>query len=184
MGLRRWWCAAVGYLCCHTVMTCSVLSRHVCHLLLCLPFWPTNFLWKGLQKAAQRRIKTSGRVAGLGLTQSPCGQLWKIIPHTHTHTHTHTDKKQTHRFSCCPLLRTEIWEAGRNAWGLGRGWFLRRSWYVDRSVRLVLIPDHVHNCFHYFREQILRCDVLTTPSDQITASSCLESGSRCFAFLY
>lgn len=93
----------------------------------------------GTDCRTRRRIQMSSRAAGPCPMQGPCGQRWKIIPCTRT----------TEVSLVSLLLWTEIWEADRNARGLGHGWAQNRSQCVDRSVQLVLIPVHAYNCFCY-----------------------------------
>lgn len=103
---------------------------------------------------ARGRIKTSSGAAG----PVPHAELMWAAVETNstykkiTHTHAHVQK-----FVLLSLLWTEIWEAGRNAWGLGHGWAQNRSRCIDRSVQLVLIPAYAYNCFCYFQEPVFMC---------------------------
>lgn len=112
---------------------CLDMSVRLCVL-------PAHSFWSGLQSSARRIIQTSSRVASPCPMQGLCEQRWKITPHTRT----------TEVLLLSLLLWTEIWEADRNAWGLGHGWAQNRSQCVDRSVQLVLIPVHAYNCFCFF----------------------------------
>lgn len=123
-----WWCVAAGYRSCHAAMTCLVLSGLVCQLLYCF-----SVLAFTLSLEQITELRTSCSV----FVRSSCGQRWKIIPHRGT----------TEVLLLSLLLWMEIWEADRNARGLGHGWALNGS--VDRPVRLVLIPVHAYNCFSF-----------------------------------
>lgn len=126
---------------CHAVMTYLALSRHVCQLLHGLRVWSARSLeWiTELCLEKNQNIKQSSAPCP---TQSPCGQQWKVTPHT-----------QTTEILLVSLLWTEIWEGDRNALGFGHGWAQNRSQCIDRSVQLVLIPyAHAYDCFRYFEE--------------------------------
>ncbi len=131
------------------VWTClPVAALSLCLALRSLSLSLALSLWSRLQNSARRRIQTSSRVTGPCPMWSLCGQRWKVIPHP-----------KTAEFLLLSLLWTETWEAGRNARGLGHVWAQNRSRCVDRPVQLVLIPAHAYNCFRYFHEPLLPCDV-------------------------
>lgn len=99
------------------------------------------------------RIKTSSGAAG----PMPHAELvWAAVENNSTYkkkikiTYAHIQ-----RFTLLSLLWTEIWEAGRNAWGLGHGWAQNRSQCRDRSVQPVLIPAHATTVFVTFRSLFL-----------------------------
>lgn len=124
--------------CCYTVFVHTLPGTYYCTLL-------------------GEESKTSSRVSGPCPMQSLCGQQrWKIIPHW-----------KTTEVLLLSLLWTEIWEAGRNARGLGHGWAQNRSQCIDRPV---LIP--AYNCFCYFEEPLQRAMCSKTRNSKNPSSYC------------
>lgn len=138
----------MGYLRCHSVVTCSALSRHVCQLLHCLSVWPGRPLSGADYKALLgEESKHQAELQPLPHAEPCVGSGGKIIPHT-------KKNKKTQRFCCCPSCGQKSEKQAGMREGLVMAELEADLECGDRSVQLVLIPAHAYNCFCCFQEPL------------------------------